>query len=139
MKNTKKALAILISMVFILTFATAPCYANNSAAIMPRWNNISDISTAFTFYDDIGEAVATASRGNMITSMVGTVTIYKYQNNDWIYVDSISKSTTRTTLFVSLEIEGTSGAEYKMEFLLTAYNGTTVMEEITDVKYATCP
>ena len=139
MRNTKKALAIALLMICIFSFVTVYCHADNSPEIMPRWNNIGDVSTAFTFYDDIGEAVATASRGNMITSMVGTITIYKYQNNDWIYVDSISKTTTRSTLGIVLEIEGTSGAEYKMEFLLTAYNGTTVMEKITDVKYATCP
>jgi hypothetical protein len=51
----------------------------------------------------------------------------------------MTKSTTRSTVFIAIVFDGISGVQYKMEVEITAYNGTTVIEEITDVKYATCP
>lgn len=138
MTKTKKTVAVVLFMVCVLT-AAFPCYASNDNAMMPRWNNVSNVYTSLVFVGNIGEASASINRGNSVTSLEGILTIYEYDNGEWVYVESTTKSTTRATLNMLLEFEGASGAEYKMELLVTAYSGTTIMEEITDTKYATCP
>lgn len=140
MTKAKKVTAIMLFVVcvFMLT-TTLPCYASNDIVITPRWNNVSNVYVSLQFYGDAGEATASMDRGNSVTSLEGTLTIYENDNSEWVYVDSITKSTTRTTLNMLLEFDGTSGVEYKLELAVTAYSGTTVMEEITDTKYATCP
>ena len=139
MRKTKKVLAFFLSIMFIFAFATLPCYAENSIEIMSRWNNVGSVETALNFYDNEGVASASVTKGNIATSLAGVLTVYEYYDGEWNDVYSTSKTTTRNTLFLSLEFEGISGREYKAELVVTAYNGTTVMEEITDVKYATCP
>ena len=139
MRKTKKALALFLSMMVILSFATLPCYAENSIEIMPRWNNVGNVETALNFYDNEGVASARVTKGNIATSLAGVLTVYEYYDGEWNDVYSTSKTTTRNTLALTFEFEGISGREYKAELVVTAYNGTTVMEEITDVKYATCP
>ena len=136
----KKLTAIILCVTFLFVFA-APlsCYASDDNVVMPRWNNVSNVYVSLQFYGDVGEVTASIDKGNSITSMEGIITIYRNDNGQWTYVDSMTKSTTRATLNMLLEFEGASGAEYKMELLVTAYSGTTIMEEITDTKYATCP
>ncbi|MBQ8496235.1 MAG: hypothetical protein IJ489_02120 [Clostridia bacterium] len=135
----KKTLVIIISVVCVFIWAVLPCYAVSLTNIVPRWNNVGGVNTSLVFYENVGEAVAYVTKGESVTTLEGTITIYKFQNNEWIYEDSISKSTTRATLNMAMEFEGTSGLEYRMDFVVIAYSGTTVIEEITDVEYATCP
>lgn len=139
MRKTKKVSAFFLSIMFIFVFTTLPCYAENSIEIMPRWNNVGSVETALNFYDNEGVASASVTKGNTATSLAGVLTVYEYYDGEWNNVYSTSKTTTRTTLFLSLEFDGISGREYKAELVVTAYNGTTIIEEITDVKYATCP
>ncbi len=135
----KKTLVIIISVVCVFIWAVLPCYAVSLTNIVPRWNNVGSVNTSLVFYENVGEAVAYVTKGESVTTLEGTITIYKFQNNEWIYEDSISKSTTRATLNMAMEFEGTSGLEYRMDFVVIAYSGTTVIEEIANVEYATCP
>ena len=106
---------------------------------MPRWDSVGNISTSFDFYDNMGEVYVSVTRGSAATSLAGILTIYENQDGEWVYLDSTSKTTTRNTLAMSYDFYGISGYEYKMELIVTAYSGTTVIEEITDTKYAICP
>lgn len=139
MKKTKKTLVMILCMIWMFTLATSYCYATSTPTIMPRWNNVSDVNTSLDFYGDLGVATSSVGKGSIATSLAGVLTVYEYYAGEWNYVYSTSKTTTRNTLGLTFEFEGISGREYKAELVVTAYNGTTVMEEITDVRYATCP
>ena len=138
MTTTKKATVLAILSVFLLVLIQFSSYATNISGIMPRWNGVGNVNTSLAFYGDEGEAIASIDRGDTVTSLNGTLTVYKYVNGAWICVDSVTKSTTRATLSMMIVFDGISNVEYKMELVVTAYNGTSVIEEITDVKYARC-
>ena len=135
----KKVISVL-SLVALLVCLLVPCVcATGSDGIMPRWTGVRNVSAFLDFYGTEGEATLTSTKDSDSTKIEGVVTIYKWVNGQWVYVDSMSKSVTRGTLFIALVFDGISGVQYKMEVEITAYSGTTVIEEITDVKYATCP
>lgn len=135
----KKMISVL-SLVALLVCLMAPCVcATGSNGIMPRWTGVRSVSMAFDFYGTEGDAALSSTKDSPATKIEGVVTIYKWVNGQWVYVDSMTKSTTRSTVFISIVVDGISGVQYKMEAKVTAYNGTTVIEEITDVRYATCP
>ena len=135
----KKVISIL-SLVALLVCLMAPCVcATGSVGVMPRWTGVVDVRAFLDFYGTEGEATLSSTKGSSATKLEGVVTIYKWVNGQWVYVDSMSKSVTRGTLFIAFVFDGISGVQYKMEVEITAYSGTTVIEEITDVKYATCP
>ena len=135
----KKVISVL-SLVALLVCLMAPsvCMASPNG-ITPRWTGVADITLAFNFYGTEGEATFSSTKDSSTTKQEGIVTIYKWVNGQWDYVDSASKSTTRSTVGIVVVFDGISGVQYKMEAKVTAYSGTTVIEEITDVKYATCP
>ena len=135
----KKVISVL-SLVALLVCLLVPCVcATGSDGIMPRWTGVRNVSAFLDFYGTEGEATLTSTKDSDSTKIEGVVTIYKWVNGQWVYVDSMSKSVTRGTLGIAIVFDGISGVQYKMEVEITAYNGTTVIEEITDVKYATCP
>lgn len=134
----KKIIVCMTAILLTLNLFVPTALATSSTEIMPRWDNVQMVATQFVFYENIGEATATVTKGSGCTSLNGVITIYEFIDNEWVYLDSITKSTTRASLGMIYEFEGESGMEYKMEFVVTAYNGTTVIEEITDTKYAAC-
>ncbi len=135
----KKVISVL-SLVALLVCLMAPCVcATCSEGITPRWTGVIDVNAYLDFYGTEGEATLASSKDSSATKLEGVVTIYKWVNGQWVYVDSASKSTTRSTVGIVVVFDGISGVQYKMEAKVTAYSGTTVIEEITDVKYATCP
>ena len=135
----KKVISVL-SLVALLVCLLTPCVcAGNADGIMPRWTGVRDLNAFLDFYGNEGEASLSSTKDSTATKLEGVITIYKWVNGQWVYVDSMSKSVTRGTLGMIMEFDGISGVQYKMEVEITAYSGTTVIEEITDVKYATCP
>ena len=135
----KKMISVL-SLVALLVCLMAPCVcATCSEGITPRWTGVIDVNAYLDFYGTEGEATLASSKDSSATKLEGVVTIYKWVNGQWVYVDSMSKSVTRGTLGIAIVFDGISGVQYKMEVEITAYSGTTVIEEITDVRYATCP
>ena len=90
-----------------------------------------------SFYGNEGNATGSLTKLSGVTSVEGTVTVYKLVGSDWVYVDSAYKSTTRT-LFVSVDFVAESGVQYKAVFEGTAYRGD-VGESHTMTKYKTCP
>lgn len=139
MKGTRKFLVSLLSVICVVAFAISPCSAAAPSEITPLWNNVGHVTTSLDIYDDAGVATASVGRGNIATSLHGVLTVYWNCDGDWMYLDSMTKSATNPTLFISFEFDIVSNMDYKMELVVTAYSGSTIIEEITDVKYASSP
>ena len=135
----KKFISVLSLIALLVCLVALPAGAAGSDEIMPRWTGVRDVNAFFDFYGTVGEASLSSTKDSSTSKLEGVMTIYKSVNGQWVYVDSMTQSTTRGTLGMLMEIDGISGVEYKMEVEIIAYSGTTVIEEITDVKYATCP
>lgn len=141
----KKMLKILTAIFVIMNtcvFLIFPCQASKQLTVTPRWVALQSLSTAFDFYDNIGEATAVALKSSNASGMNGVIVIYEYQDGEWVYFDSVTGSAVRNSMGMYIEFEGTSGVNYKMEFIVSVLGGlegTEVIEEVIDERYATCP
>lgn len=133
----KKLVSCLLLCVVFSSVFMVPCFAAMSPTITPLWENISDINLVISFYGNEGNARGTLTKQSGVTSVEGTVTVYKLVGSEWIYVDSVYDSTTRT-LGISVDFAAESGVQYKAVFEATAYRDD-VEESHTVTKYATCP
>lgn len=137
MKKIKKLVSCILVCITLLSVLTVPCFATVPPAITPLWDNISNIDLVISFYENEGNARGTLTKQSGVTSVEGTVTVYKLVGSDWVYVDSAYKSTTRT-LGVSVDFIAESGVQYKAVFEATAYRGD-VGESHTITNYKSCP
>ena len=137
MKKIRKLISCLLLCVILSSVFVVPCFAAVPPTITPLWDNISNMDLIISFDGNEGNARGTLIKQSGVTSVEGTVTVYKLVDGDWIYVDSAYKSTTRT-LGVSVDFVAESGVQYKAVFEGTAYRGD-VGESHTITKYATCP
>lgn len=101
------------------------------------WDNISTINLYLSFSGTSGEASVIASKKSGVTSIEGTLTVYENIDGEWEYVDSASKSTTRSSLSLTVQFDAVSGREYKAVFEVTAYKDG-VGESDTTTTYKTC-
>lgn len=137
MKKIKKLVSCILVCVTLLSVFAVPCFAAVPSTVAPLWENILDVDLVISFDGNEGNARGTLTKQPGVTSVEGTVTVYKLVGSDWVYVDSAYKSTTRT-LGVSVDFVAESGVQYKAVFEGTAYRGD-VGESHTVTKYKTCP
>ena len=137
MKKMSKFISCLLVCAALLSIFIIPCFAATPPSVTPLWDNISDMDLVISFYGNEGNATGSMAKQSGVTKCEGTVTVYKLVGDDWIYVDSAYKSTTRT-LALSVDFVAESGVQYKAGFEGTAYRGTAA-ESHTMTKYDTCP
>jgi len=137
MKKINRIVSCILMCVILLPVFVVPCFAAVPPTVTPLWDNISNMELDISFDGNEGNARGSLTKQSGVTSVEGTVTVYKLVGSDWIYVDSAYKSTTRT-LGVSVDFVAESGVQYKAVFEATAYRGN-VGESHTITKYKTCP
>jgi hypothetical protein len=96
------------------------------------------MSTTITFNGSSSYVRGVATRQTGVTSMEGTVTLYKYVSSQWVYVDQWSGNSTGNSLVITGYFSCISGVQYKAVFELTAYSDTLTESEI-QTTYKTCP
>ena len=136
MKKINKILSCFLICVTLFSIFVVPCFASAPPEVTPLWDNISDMDLEISFSGTNGTARGTLTKQSDVTSVEGTVTVYRAFANGWIYVDSESKNTIGN-LGISVDFTAISGVEYKVVFEATAYRGD-VGESHTVTKYATC-
>lgn len=135
----KKILSVLFAVVMIFTFTTGVVAATgNGELVSPYWNYMNSIEVDLNYSGNIGTATATITRiFGVTTSIEATLSVYKKNGSDWIFVDSISGSSTRT-LALELDFDAESGVTYKAVVDVTAYgNGGSETDSASRTK--TCP
>ena len=137
MKKIKKFVSCILVCVVLLSIFVMPCIAAVPPTVTPLWDNILNVDLVISFYGNEGNAKGTLTKQSDVTSVEGTVTVYRAFANGWIYVDSESKNTTGN-LGINVDFTAIGGVEYKIVFEATAYRGD-VGESHTVTKYATCP
>lgn len=127
---------LIITMVMVMSVSTSALAIEPT--IQPLWETMSSIHVLVNFSGTTGRATATVGRIYGITTEIeGTLTVYEVDGDDWIYIDSIYGSSTRS-LGIDLEFDATSGTEYVAVLEVTAYSETT-SETHTATDYGTCP
>lgn len=91
-------------------------------SISPLWENIYIMRADISFSESDGNATGSTRKQSTADSIEGTLTVYKWENNDWVYIDSAYGSKTIGTLAVSIDFTCVSGVEYKAVWVVTAYS-----------------
>lgn len=134
----KKLFCLVISVLLLISMPMSITAAIPEATIQPLWENMSSANVTLGFAGATGTATASVIRiPNVTTEIEGTLTVYEVDGNDWIYVDSVSKSSTRT-LGIELEFDATPGVEYVAVLEVTAHSEYS-SESHTTTDYGTCP
>ena len=132
-----KFCSLILACFLVVSLFGISCFATKPPTVAPLWNNISEIDLIVGISGNNGNATGTLIRQSGVTKTEGTLTLYKQVGDDWIYVDSAYKSSTRG-LAVSIDFYAESGVQYKAVFEGTAYRGD-VGESHTITRYKTCP
>jgi hypothetical protein len=131
---------ILKGLSLVLMFSILCCSMSvftSALTVQPLWTNINTMSVSIAFDGTDGIARGIATRQTGVTSMEGTVTLYKYVSSQWVYVNQWSGSSTGYSLIISGSFTGISGVQYKAVFEVTAYSGGS-SETATQTAYKTC-
>ncbi len=135
MKKLSKALSVVLMFSLICCLLSVNSFA---LPIRPLWTNINSMSTTITFTGTSGIAKGIATRQSGVTSMEGTVTLYRNVSGQWIYVNQWSGSSIGNSLIITGYFTGISGVQYEAVFEVTAYRGSS-SETATQTTYKTCP
>ena len=135
----KKIILKIIAMAMIGSMVVIPVSAQSSE-IMPLWDNVSTVDVDMTFSANSGNVSGCVTRQSGVVRMEGTITLYEYVGNQWVYVNEWYKSTTRMALTISGDFIAVSGRQYQAVMTVTAYrNDGTLEETVTDEIIRTCP
>lgn len=132
-KFTKSVSLILMICVICSTMSVFV----SAQVIKPLWTNIDTMSLTITFSGSSSFTRGVATKQSGVTSMEGTVTLYRNVSGQWIYIDQWSGSSTGNSLIITGYFSCISGVQYEAVFEVTAYRGSS-SETATQITYKTC-
>lgn len=130
----------LLILLLVVSMCMGLCLQANALApdLSPMWNNIFKLSNRIVFDGTNGNANGSVSGKSGTSSISGTLTVYRQSGSSWIYVDSVSGTSSTTTLSLGLDFAAISGGYYKSVYEVSVtINGISESESKTT--YATCP
>ena len=136
--NMKKLLSIILGLSMLIGIS-AGIYAAQPATNSPQWTNISTMVSGLSFSGTNGTASGSVDAKSGVTKIEGTLTVFRWSGNSWVYVNSNSGTTTTDDyLILSVNFSGISGVEYKSVFhVAVTRNG--IVETEDKYNYDTCP
>jgi len=131
----KKAIVSFLALCMCFSLC---CPALASApSKSPMWLNIFNLNVGLSFTGTDGDTSGSVTGKSGTTAITGTLTVYKQSGSNWVYVDSVSGSTTTQRLNLYLNFDGETGEYYKAVFeVVVTRNGIDEPDSIT--KYQTC-
>lgn len=129
----KKILSIiLLCIICLLSFVVMASAAMPENQVEPLYENLSSVTLQMGFSDGVGLVNATATRQAGTTKMVGVVDVYQWINNDWEFVTSFAKESTRNSLVISEEFSAQQGQQYKAIFTISAIDATLTEVDVLE-------
>ena len=139
----KKCIKISLSVILVLSLMSclvvnAWAADNQEISVTPRWTSILRINLDMTFSGTTGSFAASALKQSTADFIEATLFLYKWENNDWEYIDEWYGSKSVGTLVIGEDFTAEHGVEYKIVFEVTAYtNGVPETEIVEHIE--TCP
>ena len=124
MKKTTRILSLIAACFICISAFSFSAYANDYG-VMPCYDNISAATINITFDEGVGTAKGTVTKVTGVTSMDGTMEVYKEVNGEWVFVDSATATTTGRRLSVTVNFDAEQGVNYKAVLTIVAYGATT--------------
>ncbi len=130
----KKILSIImLCIICSLSLVVMASAAMPENQIEPLYENLSSATLDIGYYDGTtGLVTATATRKAGTTKMVGVVDVYQWINNDWEFVTSFAKESTRNSLVISEEFSAQQGQQYKAIFTISAIDATLTEVDVLE-------
>ena len=139
-KNSCKSLItilLLVVIVFAMTMNVA-AKENSTTNPEPRWVSIFTIDLNIAFNNGTGTVSGIATKQSTANMIEGTLYLYQFIDDEWVYVDEWYKSKAVGTLGINATFVCERGVTYKAVFTVTAYtNGVAETETIEYSKI--CP
>ena len=122
----------------MLIFNSEGIHAAHPINYSPQWSNISTMVSGLGFSGTNGTAFGSVDAKSGVTKIEGTLTVYRWSGNSWVYVDSDSDSTiTDDYLVLYVEFTGVIGVEYKSVFHV-AVTRNRIIETEDKYNYEVC-
>lgn len=131
-------MVFMLCLALLMPMTVSAAVIDPDTGIAPCWNYMDQLDVELTFSGTSGTAEGSVNRiFGVTTQLSGTLTVYKKVGSSWVYVDSITSSSTRT-LNIELPFSATKNVQYKAVFSVTAYgNGGSESDSVSTTK--TCP
>lgn len=136
-KTFTRLLCLLICLLMMSAVPVSAAVPSDDA-IMPLWNSIYSVEVSIVFDGTTGVPGGIASKQSTADSIEGTLTVYAYVDDEWVYVTHWYNKVTNGTLVVTGEFDGVSGIRYKAVFDVVAYTDG-VAETASFYHTKTCP
>ena len=133
--NKKTILSMLLALLMLTTCSVnAIAAAADPPTVSPQWDNISTINLGMAFDGNEAVASASVSKSSNATFVEATMYLYKWENNDWVYMDEAYRSKSIGTLVVSIDFTCEVGVEYRAVLEVTAYEGINLERETVEYR-----
>ena len=114
----KASLSIALAMILLIGSMFGVAAEGN---VTPRWTSLLSVELVMGFPDLDGTATGLITKHSTASLMEATLTVYKWENNDWQYIGEDYGQKTRGTLAVSVYFDAVPGMTYKAVLDVTAY------------------
>ena len=134
-----KKILTSVASIFLVIVLSGIVYSAIPIDYTPQWNNIGRIFSTIIFDESDGTASSQVYGKSGTSKIECTLTLYKQCGGTWVYVDSVSDSTTTNTILdLSIDFDAVSGEYFKsvFEVSVTRYG---IEENETKYCYNTCP
>lgn len=136
-KDLKKITSVFL-VVMLLLGCFSYLFVIETSAATPRWASILSVDLSMVVETSGGEVSGIAIKKVTASKIEGTVTLYRLEGENWVFVDEWYNSRTKGTLAVVGEFACVSGVTYKTVFVVTAYTDN-VPESFTVERTEVCP
>lgn len=135
---SKLFMVFMLCLALLMPMTVSAAVIDPDTGIAPCWEYMEQMDVELTFSGTSGKAEGSVNRiFGVTTQLSGTLTVYKKVGTSWVYVNSISNSSTRM-LSMELSFSATKNVEYKAVFSVTAYgNGGSESDSVSTTKI--CP
>lgn len=136
-KDLKKITSVFL-VVMLLLGCFSYLFVIETSAATPRWASILSVDLSMVVETSGGDVAGIAIKKITASKIEGTVTVYRLDGDNWVFVDEWYNSKTSGTLVVGGEFACKSGVSYKAVLVITAYTDN-VPESFTVERIEVCP
>lgn len=134
----KRIVLVVVTIIFMCTVLVPVPVCGT--AIMPRWDNVSNITAYINFVGTSGRVIAVVTGDTGVTNITVSINLYyKNTSGSWVEVENNwDYNVSQQSLSVYESFTGVSGREYKIELTGTVTKNGCV-ENISASTTKVCP
>ena len=131
----KKTLSLIIVLA-LLASLSVNALAAVPIPLEPLWENAQRIDSSLHINNTSSYALACIEGFSNITLIEATLTVYRFINNEWIYINHTTNTTHLPILDLRVNFTALGGSSYKSILVVYLTNSEGVTESIQRARYA---